>query len=250
MRLLKLDHHGVLSLTGDLRGKAIPPYAILSHTWGPDTDEVTFQDIDGGTWKDKPGYEKLKFCAKQAKRDHLEYFWVDTCCIDKRNMTELSEAITSMFRWYRDSKRCYVYLSDTSITRREQTSDRSLWEPAFRESRWFTRGWTLQELIAPTSVELFTREGFSLGDKSILERQIHEITGIAIPALQGEPLREFGVDERFKWAETRQTTREEDWAYCLVGIFGVSMPLLYGEDRSNALSKEIVALYEKSSIIA
>ncbi|KAF2186892.1 kinesin light chain [Zopfia rhizophila CBS 207.26] len=109
-------------------------------------------------------------------------------------------------------------------------------------SRWFTRGWTLQELLAPASVEFFSREGQRLGDKRSLERQIHEITGIAISALQGTPLSQFGVDERFKWAEGRQTTREEDWAYCLLGIFDIFMPLIYGEGRGNAvvrLGKEI-----------
>src|SRR6266699_2203712 len=93
--------------------------------------------------------------------------------------------------------------------------------------RWFGRGWTLQELLAPVSVEFFTREGGRLGDKRSLERQIHEITGVAIPALRGAPLSRFGVDERLKWAATRQTTREEDWAYCLLGIFDVFMPLIY-----------------------
>ncbi|KAH8586924.1 heterokaryon incompatibility protein-domain-containing protein [Bisporella sp. PMI_857] len=244
MRLLERSHDCEFRLTEDLVGDHIPAYAILSHTWGPDTEEVTFKDLVGGTGKDKAGYDKIRFCSEQARRDGLRYFWVDTCCIDKSNSNELSEAINSMFRWYRDAARCYVYLSNISITNHELDSEQCelLWESNFRASRWFTRGWTLQELLAPVSVKFFTREGQLLGDKRSLEQQIHEITGIAVPALRGTPLSQFGVDERLKWAEKRQTTRKEDWAYCLLGIFGVFMPPIYGEGKENAirrLKKEI-----------
>ena len=244
MRLLKWDNDGKVTLTKDLAGDNIPPYAILSHTWGPDTKEVTFRDLVDGTGKDKEGYEKIRFCAKQARFDSLQFFWVDTCCIDKSNTNELSEAINSMFRWYHDAARCYVYLSNLSITSHNQNSEQFevLWESDFRASRWFNRGWTLQELLAPASVEFFTREGQRIGDKRSLEQQIHEITGIAISALQGAPLSQFKVNERLKWAETRQTTRDEDRAYCLLGIFDIFMPLIYGEGRENAirrLKKEI-----------
>jgi hypothetical protein len=218
----------------------MPSYAILSHIWRPNfEEEVTFKDLVDGTGKDKPGYDKIRFCANQVERDGLRYFWVDTCCIDQSNNNELSEAINSMFRWYRAAIRCYVYLSDLSTTDLPQNDDESElpWEPAFRASRWFTRGWTLQELLAPESVEFFTREGKRLGDKRSLEKQIHEVTQIAIPALRGMPLSQFEVNERFKWAETRQTTREEDWAYCLLGIFNVFMPLIYGEGRKNAIRR-------------
>ncbi|RYP58955.1 hypothetical protein DL770_010316 [Monosporascus sp. CRB-9-2] len=216
MRLLKCSDG---QLTKDLV-HGIPSYAILSHTWGPDTEEVTFRDLVDGTGKDKIGYEKIKFCAEQAKRDGLQYFWVDTCCIDKSNNNELSTAINSMFRWYQNAARCYVYLSDISATGYENSQQSGLtWELAFRTHRWFTRGWTLQELLAPASVEFFTQDGRRLGDKKCLEQQIHEITGIAVPALRGSNLSQFDVEERFKWVETRQTTHEEDWAYCLLGIF-------------------------------
>ncbi|RYP66411.1 hypothetical protein DL771_007820 [Monosporascus sp. 5C6A] len=227
----------VFKLTEDLVHD-IPSYAILSHTWGPDTEEVTFRDLVDGTGKDKIGYEKIKFCAEKAKRDSIQYFWVDTCCIDKSNNTELSTAINSMFRWYQNAARCYVYLSGISATGYEDSQQSELaWESAFRAHRWFTRGWTLQELLAPASVEFFTQDGRRLGDKKCLEQQIHEITGIAVPALRGSDLSQFDVEERFKWAETRQTTHEEDWAYCLLGIFGVFMPLIYGEGKSNAVRR-------------
>jgi len=172
---------------------------------------VTFRNLVDGTGEDKTGYEKIRFCADQARRDGLGYFWVDTCCIDKSNNTELSRAINSMFRWYQNAARCYVYLSDISATGHENSQQsRLVWEPAFRAHRWFTRGWTLQELLAPASVEFFTQDGRRLGDKISLEQQIHEITGITVPALRESDLSQFDVEERFKWAETRQTTHEED----------------------------------------
>lgn len=107
---------------------------------------------------------------------------------------------------------------------------------SFQASRWFTPSWTLQELLAPGSVEFFSREGKRLGDERTPERQVHEITGIAVSALQGSPLSQFGVDERLLWAENRQTTRKEDKAYSLLGIFDVYMPFIYGEGRDNALN--------------
>jgi hypothetical protein len=114
MRLLECNSAGEFSLTEDIvDDDKIPPYAILSHTW-KDGEEVTFQELIDGTGKGKPGYEKIRFCGEQAKRDGLRYFWVDTCCINKSNNTELSEAINSMFRWYCSATRCYVYLSDVS----------------------------------------------------------------------------------------------------------------------------------------
>jgi hypothetical protein len=121
-----------------------------------------------------------------------------------------------MFQWYRGAAKCYAYLSDVSVP--ELDEDQLTWEQAFRNSRWFTRGWTLQELLAPTSVEFFSSEGKRLGDKTSLVQQIHEITGIAYGALQGVPLSTFSVDERLSWVAKRQTTRKEDKAYCLLGI--------------------------------
>ena len=214
MRLLERGDNGEISLTKDMVSCKIPPCAILSHTWGVDTEEVTFKDLADGTRKDKVGYDKIVFCAEQARRDGLRYFWVDTCCIDKSNNIELQEAINSMFRWYRDAAQCYVYLSDVSITSCEQLGEHQRpWESAFAASRWFTRGWTLQELLAPASVKFFTWERALLGDKRALEQQIHKITGIPLLALQETPLSHFGADERLAWAETRNTAREEDQAY-------------------------------------
>ena len=241
MRLLQYNNNdGEFSLTKDFVGE-FPEYAILSHTWGADTEEVTFRDMIKGTGTSKRGFGKIRFCGEQARRDGLQYFWVDTCCIDKSNAVELQEAINSMFRWYRNATKCYVYLSDVS-TKKRRLSDRfseHTWESAFRSSKWFTRGWTLQELLAPGpgSVEFFSQERDRLGDKRSLERQIHEITGIAISALRGAPLSQFDIEDRLSWAEDRQTTREEDKAYSLFGIFNIQIPLLYGEGGKKALKR-------------
>ena len=235
MRLLKLDD-GRFSLEWFPKDK-IPPYAILSHTWGRgENDEVTFKDLIDGTADNKRGFKKLQFCGSQAKADDLHYFWVDTCCIDKSNSTELQTAINSMFRWYQNAARCYVYLSDVSMY--TQDGHFQEWESAFRNSRWFTRGWTLQELLAPKIVEFYSRDHVRLGDKGSLEQQIHEITGITVEALQGgRHLCDFSVEERLRWGEKRQTTEDEDEAYCLLGIFEVFMSLRYGEGRKNAMDR-------------
>jgi hypothetical protein len=159
------------------------------------------------------------------------------CCIDKSSSTELTEAINSMFRWYKNASKCYVYLSDVSKSGHatDVQSSPATWEAAFRKSRWFRRGWTLQELIAPASVEFFSREGNRLGSKRSLEQHIHDITGIPIRALRGEFLKGFEVEERLSWAKHRETKRQEDKAYSLLGIFDIQMPLLYGEGREKAL---------------
>jgi hypothetical protein len=238
MRLLELGACGELSLTKNFVEEDIPhirPYAILSHTWGEDDDEVTFNDLQSRSGKSKAGYAKIQFCGEQARKDGLQYFWVDTCCIDKPNHTELSEAINSMFRWYRNAAKCYVYLSDVSACKRDNNDlTRQTWKLAFQKSKWFTRGWTLQELLAPKSVEFFSREGERLGDKKMLEGQIHEIADVPIAALRGAPLPDFSIDERLRWAGKRDTRRREDKAYCLLGIFNVFMPPIYGEGE-NAL---------------
>jgi Heterokaryon incompatibility protein (HET) len=148
----------------------IPRYAILSHTWGADRS-----DMMDGTGTSKPGYwNKIQFCGEQVERDDLQYFWIDACCIDKASSAEVEEAINSMFCWYRNAAICYVYLADVSRLALDADGKPSqlLWESSFRKSRWFTRGWTLQELVAPASVELFSKEGEQLGNKRSLERHI------------------------------------------------------------------------------
>ncbi|KAH8587674.1 hypothetical protein B0O99DRAFT_694230 [Bisporella sp. PMI_857] len=210
-------------------------YAILSHTWIYG-EEVTYQDFTSGTGIHKAGYEKIKFCGEQAHKDGLRYFWVDTCCIDKSNNTELTTAINSMFRWYQNATKCYVYLADVSAasSNKQTLIDQTVWEAAFRMSKWFTRGWTLQELIAPTVVEFFSKDRKRLGSKKSLGMLVHEITRIPFEALPGNNLSDFNIATRIEWAAHRETTEEEDMIYCLLGLCEVSMALIYGEGKRAA----------------
>jgi hypothetical protein len=227
MRLLTCSDAGELNLSKDLMDDDdIPSYAILSHTW-QHGQEVTFEDLMNDTGKNKAGLDKIRFCGQQAQRDKLSNFWVDTCCINKADSVELQDAINSMFRWYQNAAQCYVYLWDVST--RDGLSE-SVWDAAFR-------GWTLQELIAPRNVTFFSREGKQLGDRRSLERKIHEITGIAIRALQAESLSTFTVDERLSWMQGRTTTRKEDKVYSLLGMFGIYLLPNYGEGEQYAFKR-------------
>ncbi|KAF2730824.1 beta transducin-like protein HET-D2Y [Polyplosphaeria fusca] len=238
MRLLQRSGTGRYRLTEAFSSnEAIPPYAILSHTWGADVNEVNFDDLTKDTGTDKPGYEKIRFCAEQSRQDGLDYFWIDTCCINKDNKAELSHALNSMFRWYRNAARCYVYLSDVSTAKHDVNGNLCEWESTFRSSRWFTRGWTLQELVAPRSVEFFSRQRKRLGDKYTLRQQIHEITTIPEEALQGKPLSQFSVNDRLSWIKDRKTKLEEDKAYSLLGIFDVFISPIYGEGAGRAFQR-------------
>ncbi|KAF1964751.1 HET-domain-containing protein [Bimuria novae-zelandiae CBS 107.79] len=246
LRLLEHKPDGAIVFR-ETTSSDVPAYAILSHTWGK--EEVLFQDMEANAdmskTVSKAGWRKITFCARQAAADGLRYFWIDTCCIDKKNAVELSAAINSMFRWYQNATRCYVYLSD--VLKANRVDGEIAWKDAFRTSRWFTRGWTLQELIAPRLVDFFNLKGERLGSKLLLESEIHDITGIAKNALRGDSLSSFSIKERRSWAECRNTTIEEDKAYCLIGVFGVSMLPNYGEGRDHAfrrLEEEIHKLYK------
>lgn len=220
-----------------MKDEEVPAYAILSHTWVAGK-EVTFDEFTAGVGHEA-GYNKIRFCARQAERDGLCYFWVDTCCINKADAVEVQHAINSMFRWYRKAARCYVFLSDVPTAEPETSSTTysATWKQALRKSRWFTRGWTLQELLAPQFVNFFSKDGKRLGTRHELKQEIHEITSIPVAALAGASLENFGIDERLSWAERRCTMREEDRAYCLLGIFGVFMFLNYGEGQKNAFKR-------------
>ncbi|KAI0414728.1 heterokaryon incompatibility protein-domain-containing protein [Xylaria grammica] len=213
-------------------GDKIPEYAILSHTWAD--DEVLFEDVyqkPVEQWKDKAGGVKvLKFAELAAQRE-MKYAWVDTCCIDKRSSAELSEAINSMFEWYAKSRICYAYLSDRSKVQPKGEEAPPPDTVPFEESRWFKRGWT--ELIAPRKVQFLNREWSNIGSRSRWSETISFITGIDKSALKsswGLPwYYHQSVHTKMAWAQGRETTREEDRAYSLMGLFGVNMPLLYGE---------------------
>ena len=232
MRLLKLLSDDTFQLS-TFDNDDPPPYAILSHTWTKG-QEVTLQELEAGAGKDKTGFDKIRFCGKQAAADGLEFFWVDTCCIDKTSSYELGTAINYMFRWYQRSSRCYVYLSDVSAPESDAAVFPITWMEAFRCSRWFKRGWTLQELIAPASVEFFSREHKLLGNRRSLEHEVSEITGIPTAALRGQSLENFSVETRMSWTSSRETTVKEDRYYCLLGIFDVFLAFIPGEGEKNA----------------
>lgn len=252
-------------------GDSKPEYAILSHTWGP--GEVLFEDArhGGKQLRDckKSGLSKLLMAARKAFDDGLKYIWVDTCCIDKSSSAELSEAINSMFHWYRDAEICYAFLSDYQSS----LGQRGLW------SRWFSRGWTLQELIAPDDLEFYDATWKFCGHRMDLSAEIARVTGIDEYVLQRHGRRagrcdssgavsesspnfsvrqinrlllRYGVSTKMSWVARRQTTRAEDIAYCLLGIFDVNMPLLYGEGGTKAfrrLQEEIARRSQDQSLL-
>lgn len=209
----------------------LPRYAILSHTWLSDDQEVTFAQIQQPeACVGMAGYAKVVFLCEQAAKEGFEYAWIDTCCIDKTSSAELSEAINSMFEWYQRSDVCYALLSDID-------------DEDFLESKWWTRAWTLQELLAPTLVKFFNKDGFLIGTKNELAPAIEDTTGIDSLVLL-RPMHMFGysVAQRMSWAGSRNATRTEDIAYSLLGVFQVNMPLLYGEGQQAFLRLQEIIL--------
>ncbi|KAI1288641.1 heterokaryon incompatibility protein-domain-containing protein [Xylaria venustula] len=229
----------------EYQGENIPRYAILSHTWGK--DEVSFSDFQEGKGPKMQGYQKILGCCKQAKSDGLDAVWIDTCCIDKRSSAELSEAINSMFKWYQNSAICYAYLDDVISDDDEPTL------PAgFPNSRWFTRGWTLQELLAPPVVIFYSMDWLNIGSLKDLAGVVAETTRIDTRFFESGNFEDFSIAQRMSWASRRQTTRIEDEAYCLLGLFGVNMPLLYGEGEQAfvRLQQEIMKESDDQTIFA
>jgi hypothetical protein len=231
MLLLKLDGEIISRIESDENN--LPQYATLSHTWG--RDEVTFEDMALGTGRKKLGYRKLVRCGKQAAKDGLKFFWADTCCVDRSSSAQLSEATNKTFKWFQQAKRCYVFLADVSCPKDIDPSSEQVLS-AFRSSRWFTRSWTLQELLAPKIIDFFSVEGNKIGDRKSLLQEISIITGIPDRALDGVPssIHKFSKKERLGWAATRHASREEDEVYALLGICEAPMPLIYGEGKDRA----------------
>jgi hypothetical protein len=226
----------------------VPRYAILSHTW--EEGEVLFEDICHiDQAKNKAGFVKVKKACKLAQSQGYKYIWIDTCCINKSSSAELTEAINSMYRWYKESDICYAFLSDVSGGKSFLSSPHEL-----RNSRWFTRGWTLQELLAPDNVEFYCSKWKSIGNKkeNSLRSIIADITKIDESVLRGEDILEISVARRMYWAAGRQTTRIEDLAYSLLGIFDINMPLIYGEGHKafRRLQEEILKTTDDQSIFA
>ena len=230
------------------------PYAILSHTWG--SEEVSLQDIEKPASKALRGYQKIEQACALARSQRIGAIWIDTCCIDKTSSAELSEAINSMYAWYRHASICYVYLNDFSFLIEEYgPSGRqdSRFLRKIRKSRWFTRGWTLQEFLAPYNVEFYDRHWHYIGDKIDLAHQLSSITGIDQQHItERDSVSRASVAARMSWASGRSTTRPEDEAYCLMGLFKVNMPLIYGEGKKAflRLQHEIVRSSDDESLFA
>ncbi|KAK8090077.1 hypothetical protein PG997_005038 [Apiospora hydei] len=250
-----------------MRGRL--PGTLSCHIHGGD-DEVLFEDIKNGDlsgWAHKKGARKVRKSAEQAFFDGLDWIWIDTLCIDKSSSAELSEAINSMFKWYNCSALCYAYLFDV----------RGKKGSSIKGCRWLSRGWTLQELIAPESVHFYDEHWRFIGTRNDLAGEIESITGIDHVLLYNyddenegksdssfrptpsrpktavqDILASLSVASRMFWASSRQTTRSEDAAYCLMGLFNVNMPLLYGEGKKSfaRLQDEIIKVSTDTSILA
>ena len=245
MRLLKFDlssNSEELDITICDVSAQVPPYAILSHRWGSIDDEVSYQDLTQRRAEAyrKIGYQKIQSCCRHAFQDGFSYAWVDTCCIDKTSSAELSEAINSMYRWYEESQVCYVYLND------------AMDKKSMKDSQWFTRGWTLQELIAPKKVRFFNSDWNYIGEKTELTKTLYETTGIPVRVLLNYSVHDVCVSQVMFWASRRQATRIEDRAYSLLGLFNISLPILYGEGLRafKRLQEEIIRTSIDHSIFA
>lgn len=281
MRLINLETLKLESFIG--YGK-IPSYAILSHTWGP--DEVTYADMTTKSRDEleaKAGYQKIvKFgqfvrdrdaprtpvrvprCAEDRRVDRKNavmwpsayrptHVWVDTCCIDKSSSSELSEAINSMFVWYQEAVFCVAILEDYEHPGGESSSQYRPSDDAFIQCRWFTRGWTLQELLAPGRLFFVDKHWVFLGPRPEVLEPVSVASGIDKMYLQNGSWQKANIAKRLSWAAKRETTRPEDLAYCLLGVFGVHMPLLYGEGGHSAfirLQEEIIKEFDDHSLFA
>ncbi|KAI1764461.1 HET-domain-containing protein [Hypoxylon sp. FL1150] len=254
MRLLHVQTGKLEEFAGD----DVPPYAILSHTWGK--HELTLQDLSKLDRSSIASYAKVEGCCRQAANEGLHYVWIDTCCIDKTSSAELSEGINSMFQWYRKSTICYVYLAD--VTAEDDPFDG---QSEFRRSRWFERGWTLQELLAPMEVAFFDRTWNELVTGRLFRSPhlhppvrltllilLSEITNIPEEALETGDFSQFCAAARLAWAADRNTTRLEDRAYSLLGLLEVHMPLLYGEGNKafQRLQEEVIKSRDDDSLLA
>ncbi|KAI1859739.1 hypothetical protein JX265_010188 [Neoarthrinium moseri] len=276
MRLLNVFTRELEDYVSD----AAPSYAILSHTWHD--DEVTFQDMrdpearEGEGTRGKKGYAKIEECCRQAVKDGYGWVWIDTCCIDKSSSAELSEAINSMYSYYHNAAECYIFLADVPAGSGSggggggEGEDPGAPGSAFRRSRWFTRGWTLQEFLAPRKLVFFDggwgvcleiiRLDMFVGTAKTWEHYfgpaqyalLEEITGIDAAVVATGDFRRVPLAQRFSWAAGRTTTRVEDMAYSLLGILGVNMPLLYGEGEAafRRLQEEAIRTRTDQSYLA
>lgn len=265
MRLLRTDCEDLkLDTYNDER--RLPKFAILSHVWLAAEEEITFQDIGKDLdFAVREGWKKLDFARRQAHQDGFSYVWIDTCCIDKSSSAELAEAINSMYRWYSLAAVCYVHLEDMPeplpprhpsktqplMLDQQETSGWN-WKQ-FSCCKWFTRGWTLQEMLAPTRVQFYSSSWTHIGDLPELAVIVAYITGVHIGALQRRwQIRTYSIAQRMSWAAKRQTTKIEDQAYSLLGLFELNLPIIYGEGHRAfvRLQEEILKVYSDPTTFA
>ncbi|KAI6100818.1 heterokaryon incompatibility protein-domain-containing protein [Pisolithus croceorrhizus] len=249
--------YGVIKEFGDKTMR----YAILSHRWEDDA-EVAYEEMIGfmkmdelkkKEVRDRSGYTKIIKCCEQAMKDDYEWLWIDTCCIDKRSSAELSEAINSMYRWYQDAQVCYAYLNDVTESTFPTERDSRTYHKSHGWPEWFMRGWTLQELIAPKRLEFFNKDWAPIGNKQHLAPLLEVITEIPRNVLTDGPVgKRLSVAQVMSWAAERKTTRVEDRAYSLMGLFEVNMPMVYGEGKKafQRLQLEIIRRSSDHSIFA
>ncbi|THU84277.1 HET-domain-containing protein, partial [Dendrothele bispora CBS 962.96] len=254
MRLLNTENFKVEEFLTDSN---IPPFAILSHRWGD--NKLLFKDIQNlKTAKKKPGWPKVRDACKYVKKYRFKYIWIDTCCIDKSSSAELSEALNSMYKYYGDSQVCIAYLGDVPGGKSEERFGESGW---FRKSEWFRRGWTLQELIAPRYMIFLDEDWNQIGTRYSMRKVISmkviglvKITSIPVDVFEKPgKIDDYSIAQKMSWAAFRETKRAEDMAYCLMGLFGVNMPPIYGEGGQKAfmrLQQEIIKYSEDRSIFA
>ncbi|KAI1109669.1 heterokaryon incompatibility protein-domain-containing protein [Nemania sp. NC0429] len=283
MRLLKTKQYKLVEMN-DIPDP-FPQYAILSHTWISPKDEITYQDfkqrkgdIENDIFKQK-GWAKLQRYCDRAAKDGWEWAWMDTCCIDKTNPADTQEAINAMFRWYQRAGICYAYLDDVDadkvlaneaflidqdlddIAGKDNVADPSSFPhmalKAFMiKAKWFTRGWTLQELLAPPYLVFVDRAWRRIGTRESWADEIEKASRIEARHLTSFSPTDFtscSIAMRLSWASRRETTVEEDETYSLLGLFGISLPLIYGEGRLrafNRLQRELITVYNDDSIFA
>ena len=246
MRLLDVHNYTLHTFYGD----KIPLYAILSHTWLKNEEEVAFSQLRTDVhWRSLLGARKIEHLCQQAIRDGYEWAWIDTCCIDKTNNAELSEAINSMYRWYQKSAVCYVYLTDVV----NESSPTDLHSSSMWKSRWWSRAWTLQELLAPQEVRFYDQNWQELGTKAANAENIAKQTSIDVGSLRdSRKIATRSVAQRMSWAARREATRTEDLSYSLLGIFQINMAMLYGEGSEAfiRLQREIMHTTDDLSLFA
>lgn len=218
-------------------------YAILSHRWTE--DKVTCKDIADPAepvFEHKRGYAKFFGSYQLARPLGHKLIWIGTCCIDKTDSVELGQAINSTYRWYAKSAACIAYLEDVGHG-----------QEVFHDSRWFERGWTLQELIAPRRVKFYDYRWDFIGEKQDLVDQLSSRTRIPRDVLINKVTpQSCSIAQRMSWAAERKTTRVEDTAYCLMGPFNINMPMIYGEEEKAfiRLREEIIKRNADQTIFA